>query len=192
LTVVSTNDPTGAAITQITFTEPTGSNAAAAIRSGDLIQFNDGVTSQPNLRQLTSIGNAPTSQPVQFRATADAASVAGTVVVNLTAGPNGSLQSASGASQNINNNIVVGMKATVVPSHKAGLLINGDAFYLAMPQLPDQAPYPTGNEVDPETGASIRMTTGATLGANQYGTVLDGVWGSLLVQPYSMRMCFPM
>lgn len=196
-TVVSTNDPTGLNITQITATEPTGSTAAAAVRAGDLFQFNDGVSGQPNLRTLTSIGNYMTSQPVQFRAIADAASVAGSVVINLVAGQNaqngGGLQSQTvNGTQNINYNIVAGMKFTPLPSHKCAFMLNGDAFYLAMPQLPDQAPFPTGNEVDPETGASIRMTQGATFGGNQYGTTLDATWGSLLLPSYSQRYAFPL
>ena len=196
-TVVSTNDPTGLNITQITATEPTSSTAAAAVRSGDLFQFNDGVSGQPNLRTLTSIGNYLTSQPVQFRAIADAASVAGTVVINLVAGQNAGqgngLQSQLvNGTANINNNIVAGMKFTPLPSHKAGLCLNGRAFYMALPQLPDQAPFATGNEVDPETGASIRMTTGAAFGANQYGTVLDATWGGLIVPSYAFRYAFPM
>lgn len=196
-TVVSTNDPTGLNITQITCTEPSTSTLPAAVRSGELFQFNDGVAGFPNLRTLTSIGNFITSQPVQFRAIADAASVAGTVVINLVAGQNAQqgngLQSAfGGGTTNMNNNIVAGMKFTAVPSHKAGLLVNGNAFFLAMPQLPDQAPFATGNEVDPETNASIRLTTGASFGANQYGTVLDATWGSELVPSYSLRFCFPM
>ena len=196
-TVVSTNDPTGLNITQITCTEPTSSTKAAAVRAGDLFQFNDNVSGQPNLRTMTDIGNYLTSQPVQFRATADAASVAGTVVINLVAGQNagqgaGLQSSPINGTQNMNNNIVAGMQFTAVPSHKAGLILNGKAFYLAMPQLPDQAPFATGNEVDEETGASVRLTTGASFGANQYGSVLDATWGSLLVPPYSNRVCFPM
>lgn len=196
-TVVSTNDPTGLNITQITCTEPTGSSAAAAVRSGDLFQFNDGVSGQPNLRTLTSIGNYLTSQPVQFRAIADAASVAGTVVINLVAGQNAGngsgLQSqAVNGTQNVNYNIVAGMKFTPLPSRKCGLILNGRAFYLAMPQLPDQSPFATGNEVDEETGASIRMTTGAAFGANQYGSVLDSTWGALLVPSYADQIAFPM
>ena len=68
MTVVSTNDPTGANVTQITFTEPTSATAAAAIKAGDLMQFNDGVSGQPNMRFLTYIGHIPCQQPVQFRA----------------------------------------------------------------------------------------------------------------------------
>jgi len=188
MTVVSTNDPTGANITTITFTEPTAGTDPNAIKAGDLFQFNDGIASRPNMRSLTTIGNNLTSQPVQFRALADAGTVAGTVTVSIYP----PLQSTAGATQNMNNNIVAGMKVTPTPSHKAGLLINGDAFYMAMPQLPDQAPFYTGNDIDEETGASIRMTTGATLGQNQYGTVLDCTWGSLLVPSYSLRMLFPM
>jgi hypothetical protein len=196
-TVVSTNDPTGLNITQITATEPTGSTAAAAVRSGELFQFNDGTAGQPNLRTLTSIGNFLTSQPVQFRAIADAGSVAGSVIINLVAGQNaqqgGGLQSSPvNGTQNINNNIVAGMKFTPLPSRKCGLILNGRAFYLAMPQLPDQAPFATGNSVDSETGASVRMTTGAAFGANQYGSTFDGTWGALLVPSYSEQIAFPL
>jgi len=196
-TVVSTNDPTGLNIIQITATELTGSTAAAAVRSGDLFQFNDGVAGLPNLRALTSIGNYLTSQPAQFRAIADAASVGGSVVINLVAGQNASQgngfqsQLVNGAA-NINNNIVAGMKFTPLPSRKCGIMVNGDAFYLAMPQLPDQSPFATGNEIDPETGASVRMTTGAAFGQNQYGTTFDGTWGSNLVCSYSQQYAFPM
>jgi hypothetical protein len=196
-TVVSTNDPTGLNITQITATEPTGSTAAAAVRAGDLFQFNDGVAGQPNLRTLTSIGNYLTSQPVQFRAIADAASVAGTVVINLVAGQNaqqgnGIQSQLVNGTANSSQNILAGMKFTPLPSRKCGLMLNGKGFYLALPQLPDQSPFATGNEVDPETGASIRMTTGAAFGANQYGTVLDGTWGSLCLPSYSQQIAFPM
>jgi len=44
MTVVSTNDPTGVNVTQITFSEPTSGTDANAIKAGDLFQFNDGVS----------------------------------------------------------------------------------------------------------------------------------------------------
>lgn len=187
LTVTSTNDPTGAAITQITFSGA-GVSDADAIKSGDLLQFQDNVSGQPNLRYLTFIGHVISNQPVQVRATADAASSGGgSVVVNITP----TLQATSGSGQNINANIVAGMQVKALPSHKCGLVIGGDAFYLAMPRLPDQYPYPTAAEYDPDTGVSMRMTYGSLFGQNQMGMVHDSTWGSVLVPEYSMRIAFP-
>jgi hypothetical protein len=188
MTVVSTNDPTGAAITQITFTEPTSGTDANAIKSGDLIQFNDGVAGQANIRYLTFIGHTISNQPLQVRATADAATVAGTVVINITP----TLQSTAGGNQNISRNIVAGMTATPLPSHRCGLVVGGNALYMAMPRLPDQYPFPTSAEYDSDTGVSLRMTYGSLFGQNQMGMIHDCTWGSVLVPEYSMRMAFPL
>jgi hypothetical protein len=188
LTVLSTNDPTGNAITQITFSGATA-NDANAIKAGDLIQFQDNVSGQPNLRYLTFIGHVVSNQPVQVRALNNAAADAsGHVVVNITP----TLQSTPGGSQNINANIVAGMQAKALPSHKCGLVIGGDALYLAMPRLPDQYPFPTAAEYDPDTGVSMRMTYGSLFGQNQMGMIHDATWGSVLVPEYSMRIAFPM
>lgn len=188
LTVISTNDPTGAAITQITLSGATVSDANA-IFSGDLAQFIDNVSGQPNMRYLTFIGHVPSNQPVQFRITANAAADgSGHVVLNITP----TLQSTPGANQNINNNIVAGMQVSVLPTHRCGLVIGGKAFYLAMPRLPDQYPYPTAAESDPQTGVSMRMTYGSLFGQNQMGMIHDCTWGSVLVPEYSMRIAFPL
>ncbi len=187
LTVQSTNDPTGANITQITFTEPTSGTDANAIKSGDLIQFNDGVSGKPNMRFLTFIGHSVSNQPVQVRATADAASVAGVIVVNITP----ALQATSGGTQNINNNIVANMQATPLPSHRCGLVVGGNALYMAMPRLPDQYPFASSAEYDKDTGVSMRLTYGSLFGQNQMGLIHDCTWGSVLVPEYSMRIAFP-
>lgn len=187
LTVISTNDPTGANITQITFSGATA-NDANAIKSGDLLQFQDNVSGQVNLRYLTFIGHVISSQPVQIRATADAAADgSGHVVVSIAP----ALQSTAGGTQNINTNIIAGMQAKALPSHKCGLVIGGDALYIAMPRLPDQYPFPTAAEYDPDTGMSMRMTYGSLFGQNQMGMVHDSTWGSVLVPEYSMRLAFP-
>lgn len=187
LTVVSTNDPTGAAISSITFSGATASDASA-IKSGDLLQFQDNVSGKPNMRYLTFIGHTVSAQPVQVRALADAAADgSGNVTVSITP----TLQSTSGGNQNINNNIVAGMQAKALPSHKCGLVIGGDALFLAMPRLPDQDPFPTAAEYDPDTGMSIRMTYGSLFGQNQMGMIHDATWGSVLVPEYSMRIAFP-
>ena len=192
MTVVVTNDPTGENITQITFTEPRGASEVGAIKAGDLFYFVDNVPNFDNMRALTYEGQAVTSQPVQFRAIADATSVAGTVTVTLCADSNlGGLVSAPISKQNINQAIQAGMQVKVMPSHRAGVLMAGNPFYLAMPRLPDQSPYVTANEVDPDSGVSIRHYYGAGFGNNTKGYVRDCLYGAALVPHLSMRILLP-
>ena len=188
LTLVSTNDPTGQNVTQLTFSGASATDVDA-IKSGDLFQFNDGVSGFRNMRYLTYIGHKVSANKVQMRALADAASNGGgSVTINITP----ALNWAGGQSQNLNQALQAGMQVTVLPSHKAGLVVGGDAFYIAMPQLPDQRPFDTANEYDPETGVSLRMTYGSILGANQKGIIYDETHGSLVVQQYSMRVIIPL
>ena len=192
MTVVSTNDPTGVNVTSITFTEPTSGTDVNAIKAGDLFQFNDGVSGKPNMRFLTFIGHQPTSQPVQFRAIADAASVSGTVTVQIETISGIGLVWAQNQNQNLNNAIQAGMTVTPVPSHRAGVLMSGDQFYMAMPRLPDESPFTTVNMVDADSGAAIRHYFGSQFGMNNRAYVRDSVWGSTLVSENSMRYCFPL
>lgn len=189
LTLVSTNDPTGNNVTQLTFSGATP-NDPNAILAGDLLQFQDGVSGQPNMRYLTFIGHVPSAQPVQFRATANAAANgAGDVTISVLP----ALVWASGnANQNLNNALAAGMQVKALPSHRCGLIVGGDALFLAMPRLPDQAPFPTANESDPDTGVSLRLTYGTLFGQNQFGWIHDIAWGSSLVPEYSMRIAFPL
>lgn len=192
MTVVSTNDATGANVTQITFTEPTAGTDADAIKAGDLLVFNDGVSGQPNMRFLTWSGHEVTQQPVQFRATADAATVGGTVTVTLQTANSIGLVWAQNANQNLNNAIAAGMTVTVMPSHKAGCMQSGNQFYLAMPRLPDESPFDTVNTQDPSSGATIRHYWGAQFGKNNRAYVRDEIHGSTLVPENSMRVLLPL
>jgi hypothetical protein len=188
LTLVSVNDPTGGNVTQLTFSGASASDMNA-IKSGDLFQFNDGVSGFGNMRYLTYIGHTPSSNKVQMRALADAASnSSGVVTINI----NPPLNWSGGQNQNLNRALQPGMQVSVLPSHKAGLVVGGDAFYIAMPQLPDQEPFATGNEYDAETGVSLRMTYGSIFGANQKGIIYDETHGSLVVDIYSMRVIVPL
>lgn len=192
MTVVSVNDSTGANVTSITFTEPTSSTDANAIKAGDLFQFNDGVSGQANMRFLTFIGHRVSQQPVQFRAIADAATVSGTVTVQIQTINGVGLVWAQNQNQNVNNTIVAGMTVTPLPSHRAGLLDSGNQFYMAMPTLPDESPYTTSNMKDPDSGASIRHYFGSQFGLNNRAYVRDAIWGSTMVAENCMRMIFPM
>ncbi len=192
MTVVSTNDPTGVNVTTITFSEPTTGTDANAIKAGDLFQFVDGISGKPNMRFLTFIGHSVSQQPVQFRAIADAATVSGVVTVQVQTINGVGLVWAQNQNQNINNTIVAGMKVTPLPSHRAGILMSGDQFYLAMPRLPDESPFTTVNMTDADSGASIRHYFGSQFGMNNRAYVRDSIWGSTLVSENSMRMIFPL
>jgi len=159
-----------------------------AIKENDLLQFQDGITAQPDVRYLTFIGHKPSANPVQIRATADAASV--TNVLTIPIYPK--LYSAAGKNQNVNNTIAIGMELKALPSHRAGLICAGNPLYLAMPRLPDQSPFSTANATDTETGASFRMTHGAKFGENEMGMIYDIIWGSTMVDEYAMRLVFPL
>ena len=192
MTVVSVNDPTGVNVTSISFTEPTGGTDANAVKAGDLFQFNDGVSGQPNMRFLTFIGHKVTQHPVQFRATANAGTTAGAITVQIETISGVGLVWAQNQNQNINNTIVAGMTVTPLPSHRAGILMSGNQFYLAMPRLPDESPFTTVNMTDADSGASIRHYFGSQFGMNNRAYVRDAIWGSTLVSENSLRMIFPL
>jgi hypothetical protein len=190
LTVVSVtqNGPNGE-IDSITFSGTFAASDPNSVLQYDKFQFQDGVAGQPNMRYLTFIGHLPSSNPVQFAATANAASTGGSqVTVFVTP----LLQASMTNDQNLNNQIVAGMQVKVLPSHRAGMIYAGDPLFLAMPRLPNQTPFPTGNEVDPKTGVTIRMYWGTLFGQNQQGFVHDVIWGSTLVPEYAMALIFPL
>ena len=188
LTVVSTTLDANGAVTAITFSGTYQASDANSVQQYDKFQFLDGVSGYPNMRFLTFIGHLPSASKVQFQATAQAASTSGSQV---TVSVNPPLQVNATNSQNINNAIVAGMQCKVLPSHRAGLIYSGDPLFLAMPQLPMQVPYPTGNSVDPDSGASFRHYYGAVFGTGNIGTIRDCIWGKLLAPDYGMALIYP-
>lgn len=190
LTLVSTNDPTGVNVTQMTFSGAGTSTDAVVI--GDLGQFQDGVSGQPNLRFLTFIGHEVSNQPVQFKVTADSDSSAGSITITIETATGIGLSWAAGPNQNLNHALAAGMQVKFLPSHKAGLICSGDQFYLAMPQLPDQEPYSTVNTMDKDSGASIRHYWGTLFGQNVRSYVRDVIYGSCLVPENCMRLILPL
>jgi len=192
-TVVSVGDPTGNNVVTITASEPTGSTAANAVLAGDLFEFNDGVSGFPNLRFLTWIGHIPTRLPVQFRAIANASTVAGVATIQIQTVNNSiGLVWAQNENQNINNTIQAGMQFTGLPTHQAGWMDAGNSFYLAMPRLPNQSPFETVYFKDKESGAALRHYWGVQFGKDNRSYVRDCVWGSTLVSEDSMRLIFPL
>lgn len=188
LTVVSTTLDSNGAVITITFSGTHAATDAASVLQYDSFQFSDGVAGYTNLRFLTFIGQIVSSSPVQFQATATAASTGGSQVTVSITPP---LQATSGATQNINTPIVAGMQVTVLPTHRCGLITAGDPLFLAMPKLPEEVPFPTSVAQDPDSGASIRMYYGSLFGQNQRGIVHDCIWGKTLPAEYSMKIALP-
>jgi len=189
LTVVSTTLDANGAVIAITFSGTTAANDPNSVLQYDKFQFQDGVAGQPNMRFLTFVGHQVSAVPVQFRATANAGSTAGSQVT-VSIFP--ALQVAPTNDQNLNNAIQPGMQVLVLPSHRAGMIYSGDAFYLAMPKLPEEVPFPTSSDHDPDTGVSIRQYYGSLFGQNQRGMVHDCIWGSTLVDEYALSVIFPL
>lgn len=192
LTLISTNDPSGQNITQLTLSGATPGDVNA-IKRGDLMQIVDD-PSYPLMRYLQFIGHNPSGARVQVRVTSDTSVVppdgSGNVTLNiypaLSSTPNN-------ANQNLNNALAAGMKFQVMPSHRAGVLMSGNPLYLAMPQLPENIPYPTVSSTDEETGVSIRHYWGQQgYGQNTQAYIHDCIWASHLVAENSMRLLFPL
>jgi hypothetical protein len=186
LTVVSVVKDANDAVIQIVFSG--AGTDADAIKEFDKGQFNDGVAGQPNLRYLTFIGHKVSSNPVQFRVTADSASSGGNVTVDVYP----PLKASAGNTRNLNFEIQAGMQVTFLPSHRAGMITAGNPLFLGMPMLPEEVPFPTGNEVDPDTGVSLRMYYGSLFGQNQRGMIHDAIWGKKAVPEYLMSVIFPL
>jgi hypothetical protein len=186
LTVVSVVKDSNDAVIQIVFSG--AGTDVDAVKEFDKFQFSDGVSGQPNLRYLTFIGHKVSSNPVQFRATADAASSAGAVTVDVYP----PLKASEGNTRNLNFAIAAGMQVTALPSHRAGMITAGNPLFLGMPMLPEEVPFPTGNEIDPDTGVSLRMYYGSLFGQNQRGMIHDAIWGKKCVPEYAMSVIFPL
>jgi hypothetical protein len=187
LTIEGTDDPTGKKITQLQLSGDTAPGSVA-FKKNDLIQFQD-VPGIPNVRFLTDVGHAPSNCPVQCRVTSDATvSDKGSLTINidpiLCADPTDS-------DWNITTNIVKGMKIQTAPSHRAGLLIGGDAFYVAMPALPAERPNDSVSKYDSDTGVAIRVTYGTVAGSNVFGFHYSALWGTLMVPNRCIRILHP-
>ncbi len=184
LTVVSTNDPTGNNITQITFSGATD-NDVNAILQYDLMQFVG--ANAPTF--LTFTGHNASSLPVQVQATAQAAANgSGNVTVNIFPAL---CATAGNMNQNLSTNIVAGMTVQVLPTHKCGLVVSDNAFYVAMPRLPDTTPFPSASAMDENTMVSVRLYYGVIPFQNVYGWTRDVIYGYDAVPQNLMRIAFP-
>lgn len=184
LTVISI-DATGTILTL------SGASAtdANAVKANDLFRFQDGVSGQPNMRYLTFTGYKPTQTPVEVRAVSNAASDS-SGHVQVTVYP-ALISDSTNTNYNINNPVAAGMQLLGLVNHRRGFITCGNSAFLAMPQLPDQDPFPTSTKVDMESGASIRGTYGVLYGQNTYGFTFDCIWGSTVVPEMCMSIILP-
>lgn len=189
LTVVSVVTDADGAVTAITFSGTSAASDPDSVKIYDRFQFQDNVSGHPNIRFRTFVGHKPSACPVQFKATADAASTGGSQVTVTIDPP---LQATVGKNQNITQQIVAGMQVKALPSHRVGMVQSGNQFYVAIPPLPDCDPFATSVQTDPDTGVSLRLYTGAQFGQNLYGTVHDAIWGKTQVSDNAMAVIFPL
>jgi hypothetical protein len=191
LTVVSVVTNADGAVTAIEFSGVSAASDPDSVKIYDRFQFQDNVAGQQNIRFRTFIGHKPSACPVQFKATANAAST-GAMTPTVTVSIDPPLQAASGKNQNITQQIVAGMQVKALPSHRVGMLQSGNQFYAAIPPLPDCDPFTTSVVTDMDTGASLRMYTGAQFGQNLYGTVHDAIWGKRQVNDNALAIIMPL
>lgn len=189
LTVVSVVTDADGAISAITFSGCSAPSDADSVKIYDRFQFQDNVAGFNDVRFRTFVGHKPSACPVQFKATANAAST-GASQVTVSIDP--PLQATVGKNQNVTQQIVAGMQVKALPSHRVGMVQSGNQFYVAIPPLPDCDPFMTSVEQDPETGVHLRMYTGAQFGENLYGTVHDAIWGKTQVSDNAMAVIMPL
>lgn len=187
LTVSSVTRAADGGITSITCTGVTTNTGAIA--AGDMFQFQDGVAGHANIRYFTFTGHQVSASPVQNVVTTAANGTSG--AVTFVIGNKLYDSSSYGSLQNVSSTIEAGMQLKFLPSHIAGLILSGDAGFLAMPRLPEEIPFPTANAIDEESGMSFRKYYGSKFGMNERGFVNDVIWGSTIVPEYAMRLIIP-
>jgi len=104
------------AVTAITFSGTSAASDPDSIKQYDKLGFLDGVSGFQNMRYLTWFGYKPSANPVQVQITADAASTGGSQV---TVSISPALQVNATQDRNINQAIMPGMQAKVLPTHRA-------------------------------------------------------------------------
>lgn len=187
LTVVSTNDNTGANITQITCTSAGAPNDPDAVKANDFFEFLNGVGGLPNVQRVTFLGKYPQPVPTQFRVSVDAATSGGTIVLNLK-----EPLRAIGLNKNISTNIVAGMQLRALRDHRIGLMISGNPLYFAMPsKYPDGIQFPTHTWDTKDTEISLYRSIGRDWNTQQSQVFTQAIWGAASENLNIMGLIFP-
>lgn len=180
-------DGTGTMLTLHSTDQTTVTNFILANDNATIV---DSSTSNP-LRFLTFVGHQVSNVPVQFRVvTGGNLDGSGNITVQVYP----PLISTDGdPNQNLSKPLVFdgSMSVSFLPTHRCAMILGGNAFYIGMPKLPDEVPYPTGVMMDPETGVSLRTYYGSLFGQDQRGMVHDVIWGQTAVPEYTMKIALP-
>lgn len=178
LTVVSISDD-GKSLT----CSGAGTHSKAA-RMSDLAQFEK--SAGINFVRFADYGDS--QSPVQFRILEDADSSGDLVTLSVFPPL---LSNTSSTSQNLSAPIVAGMKLKIMPSHKVGLIVGGNAFYLAMPRLSEVINGISSVKVSTKTQVALRHYYSDVPFMNTKGYVVDCIFDSMLHPDYCMRLLFP-
>lgn len=192
VTVVSTNDPTGANVTQITVTvDASLSNTADAFVIGDMGQFVQGVAGKTDIRQVTRYGKKVTHLPAQMLITADADTVGTSSTITIrTTNDVGFCWQSGNPNQNISAPIVAGTKIQIMPSHDVGLVHSGNQFYCATPKLPETRPYDNAIYTDPDSMIALRWYAGFDIQYKTHQITKDMIAALGLLPDNCMRLMF--
>lgn len=186
LTLTGTNDPSGNNITALTFA---GAGAGDTVNLYDNLQFLLNVPFIRNYFFLQFQGYEVSSNPVQLQAVAPAVADGGG---NITIQIYPPLCSTVGNSErNLQFNLTPGMQAKLLPNHRCGLLHSGNAFYMAMPKLPDASPWSETSQNLEGSPVSARLYYGMVPFSNTYGWVMDAIQGQTLPNEYAFKIVFP-
>lgn len=178
-------------VTQITCTGSFG-NTLDAIKLGDLCQVVDVNSLGDPINMVATYGKNRTQQPVQFRVVADAASVSGTIVLQVTAGHDQLNGIPGDPEQYMTKPLAPGMEIWVAPSHRGMYLITGDAFFIANPALPKQTPFPSENKTDSETGANFRLTYGSNINNSTEQFTCASIFYPYMIPSYGYKFLIPL
>ena len=178
--------------TQITLHSATQTSITNFILANDSGQITDLATLN-KIKYLTFQGYQPSANPVQFRVVANA-DLNGSGNVTITVDPP-LIYSADTSERNRNLTKAIAtdnsMKVNFLPTCRFGMIIDGNALFVALPALGEQSPFVTSVATDPDTGLSVRLTHGSRLGANTIGNIHDCIIGKTLVPEYAMKIAIP-
>ena len=162
-----------------------------AIKKNDVMVFVDGVSGLSNIRYLTYGGHLPSSAKVQMRAIADADSASDVLTITIS---EPLCWDPTSNKYNVTTPVVPGMKISVAPDHRAGVILSGKCLYFAMPPAIQKVkPYTGSTITDKDTGLSMTMIEGMALNDPNlsYMYHIPYVYGTSIEPRNAMRFLCP-
>lgn len=82
-------------------------------------------------------------------------------------------------------------KLRIVGTHRRGCIWLHDYAKFAMPKLPGMKPFLSNTASDPNSAISVRMYSGALFGEGQSSSIIDSMYGGMMVPEGGMIICLP-